>query len=83
MWSSGHSNSYIWLAQTTSYSLVYPLNRPTTLPTALEWKSGTVRFGGLILMVPREEWLSTSYQKSGVPVILTPIYGWLKRLVIR
>jgi hypothetical protein len=37
--------------------------------------------GGLILMVAGEEWLSTWYQKSGVPVIpLTPIYGQLKRL---
>jgi hypothetical protein len=54
IWSSGHSNSYVWLAQTTRYSPVYPLNRPTTPPTALEWKSGTVRFGGLILMVAKE-----------------------------
>jgi hypothetical protein len=34
---------------------VYPLNRPTTHPSALKWKSGTVRFGGLILTVASEE----------------------------
>jgi hypothetical protein len=50
----------------------------THLPTALEWKSGTVRFGGLIHLVSSEEWLSTLYHKSGVLVILTPMYGWLK-----
>jgi hypothetical protein len=55
IYSSGHSNSYVWLAQTTRYSPVYPLNRPATHPTAIEWKSGNVRFGGLILMVASEE----------------------------
>jgi hypothetical protein len=83
IWSSGHSNSYVWLVQTTSYSLVYPLNGPITLPTSLEWKLNTVKFGGLILMVCSEEWLSTAYKKSGVGVIITPMYGWLKRLVNR
>jgi hypothetical protein len=59
-------------------SLVYPLNGPTTLPTALEWKSRTIWVGGLIHLESCEEWLSTGYQQSGVLFILTPIYGWLK-----
>jgi hypothetical protein len=63
IWSSGCSNSYLWLVQTTSYSLVYPLNRPIPPHTAIVWKSGTVRIGGIILMVASEEWLSTWNKK--------------------
>jgi hypothetical protein len=48
---SGHSNLYIWLAQTTNYSILSPLNDSVTLPTALEWKSGTVPVGRLIPLV--------------------------------
>jgi hypothetical protein len=48
---SGHSNLYIWLAQTTNYLIVSPLNDSVTLPTALEWKSGTVPVGRLIPLI--------------------------------
>jgi hypothetical protein len=49
---SGHSNLYILLAQMNTESLVlYPLNRPIALPTALEWKSASIWVGRLIHLV--------------------------------